>query len=46
MTVTEFVRFFGDFAEIAITVLQIYVICKVAVIVDTLQCRIRDDLQP
>jgi len=45
MTLTEFVRFFGDFAEIAITVLLLYVIYKVAVLVDTLHRKIRDGLQ-
>lgn len=46
MTLSETVRMFGDFAEIALSVLMIYVAYRIAHLIDTLDRKIREKLPP
>lgn len=46
MTFSELVRMLGDFAEIAVTILLAYVAYKIAILVDTLNCKIKGEKIP
>jgi hypothetical protein len=41
MTLSELIRMLEDFAEIAVTILLAYVVYKVAVLIDTLNSRLK-----
>lgn len=41
MTLSELIRRLGEFAEIVVTVLLAYVVYKVAVLIDTLNSRLK-----
>ncbi len=43
MNLSEFVRMLGDLAEIAVTVLLAYVVYKIAMLVDSLNCKIKGE---
>jgi len=46
LTLREFVSMFGDFAEIAVTILLAYVMYKIAILVDTLNGKIKGEKSP
>lgn len=46
MALTEFVNLLQDFAEIAVTVLLVYAVYKIAMLIDTLSNRIRGEKTP
>lgn len=46
MTLSELVRMLGDFAEIAVTILLAYVVYKIAMLVDTLNSKIKGEKNP
>jgi hypothetical protein len=41
MTLSELVKIFGDFAEIAVTILLAYVVYKIAILIETLNNKIK-----
>ena len=43
MTLSELVRMLGDFAEIAVTILLAYVVYKIAILIDTLNSKIKGE---
>ena len=43
MTLSELVRMIGDFAEIAVTVLLVYAVYKIALLIDGLNRKIREE---
>lgn len=43
MALSDFIRMLGDIAEIAVTVLLAYVVYKIAMLVDTLNCKIKGE---
>lgn len=43
MTLSELVKMFGDLAEIAVTILLAYVVYKVAMLVDTLRNKLKEE---
>ena len=46
MTLSELIRMLGDFAEIAVTILLAYVVYKIAILIDTLNSKIKGDSKP
>jgi hypothetical protein len=40
---SELVRMLGDFAEIAVTILLAYVVYKIAILIDTLNSKIKGE---
>lgn len=46
MTLSDFVRMVGDFAEIAVTILLVYTVYKIATLIDTLDSKIRKEKNP
>lgn len=46
MALGEFVRMFGDVAEIAVTILLVYVVYKIAILVDTVSRKIKGEKSP
>ena len=46
MTLSELVRMLGDFAEIAVTLLLAYVVYKIAILIDTLNSKIKGEKTP
>ncbi|MGC9345672.1 MAG: hypothetical protein ACP5ER_02620 [Candidatus Bathyarchaeales archaeon] len=46
MTLREFVNMFGDFAEIAVTIPLAYVVYKIAILIDTLNSKIKGEKSP
>lgn len=46
MTLSELIRMLGDFVEIAVTILLAYVVYKIAILVDTLNSRIKGEKNP
>jgi hypothetical protein len=43
LTLSELIKMFGDIAEVAVTVLFAYVVYKVAVLIETLNGRIKGE---
>lgn len=43
MALGDFVRMLGDIAEITVTILLAYVVYKIAMLVDTLNCKIKGE---
>jgi hypothetical protein len=41
MTLSELVKILGDFAEIAVTILLAYVVYKIAILIETLNNKIK-----
>lgn len=46
MTLSDLVRMLGDFAQIAVTILLAYVVYRIAILVDTLNNKIKDGKFP
>ena len=46
MTLSELIRMLGDFAEIAVTILLAYVVYKIAMLIDTLNSKIKGQKNP
>lgn len=46
MALGEFVRMLGDVAEIAVTILLVYVVYKIAILVDTVSRTIKGEKSP
>ena len=46
MTLSELIRMLGDFAEIAVTILLAYVVYKIAMLIDTLNSKIKGEKNP
>ena len=46
MTLSDFVRMVGDFAEITVTILLVYTVYKIATLIDTLDSKIRKEKNP
>jgi len=46
LTLSELVRLLGDFVEIAVTILLAYVVYKVAMLVETLNGKIKGEKSP
>lgn len=46
MTLSELVKMLGDFAEIAVTILLVYVVYKIAILIDTLNSKIKGQKNP
>lgn len=46
MALGEFVRMLGDVAEIAVTILLVYVVYKIAILVDTVSRKIKGEKSP
>jgi len=43
MTLSEIIRMLGDVAEIAVTILLVYVVYKIASFIDTLNSKIKGE---
>ncbi len=43
MSLSEFVRMLGDLTEIAVTILLAYVVYKIAILIDTLNFKIKKE---
>jgi len=46
LTLSELIRMLGDFAEIAVTILLAYVVYKIAMLIDTLNSKIKGQKNP
>jgi len=46
LSLTEFTRMLGDLAEIAVTILLAYVVYKIAILIDTFNCKIKKEKSP
>jgi len=46
LTLNELIRALGDLAEVAVTILLAYVVYKIAILVDTLSYKVKEDRSP